>query len=67
MACTQLRTKLTKHFKYYLAKSSVFDEADLLDQCPPALRAEVTQYVLNETLGKLPLFKSGLDSDFQVS
>ena len=35
--------KLTKHFKYFLARSSVFDEAELLTQCAPALRAEVTQ------------------------
>ena len=58
--------KLTKHFKYYLQKSSVFDETDLLDQCPPALRAEVTHYITAETLGKLPLFKNSLDSEFQT-
>ena len=35
----------------------------LLSDCPPALRSEVTQFVLRETLGKLTLFKS-LDPEF---
>ena len=42
-----LKVKLSKHFKYYLAHSSVFDESELLGQCPPALRYEVTRSVLD--------------------
>lgn len=60
-----LAKKLSKHFKYFLQNTSVFDETELLEQCPPALRAEVTQYVLTETLGKLPLFAKSLDPEFQ--
>ena len=38
---------------------------DLLNGCPPALRAELTRYLLRETLGKLPLFKQFVDPEFQ--
>lgn len=60
-----LHVKLTKHFKYFYSRQSVFDENELLGQCPPALRGEVTQFILNSTLGKLPIAKR-LDPTFQT-
>ena len=60
-----LYVKLTKHFKYFYSRQSVFDENELLGQCPPALRGEVTQFILNSTLGKLPIAKR-LDPTFQT-
>ena len=54
-----------KHFKYYYSRQPTFDEHKLLLECPQALRMEVTKYVLQETLGKLKLFTTSLDPDFQ--
>ena len=49
--------KVRKHFKYYYSQRPPFDEVELLNDCPPALRSEVTQFVLRETLAKVVLFK----------
>ena len=60
-----LADRLKKHFKYYYSRQPTFDEHKLLLECPQALRMEVTKYVLQETLGKLKLFTTSLDPDFQ--
>ena len=61
-----LASRVRKHYKYYYTRRAAFDEVDLLGGLPPSLRAEVTKYVLNETLGKLPLFSTQLDPEFQL-
>jgi hypothetical protein len=61
----QLTSKLKRHFKYFYTRQTVFDEVQLLEDCPPALRAEVTQFILSNTLGKLPLFAGRIDPEFQ--
>ena len=60
-----LGDRLKKHFKFYYAQQPTFDEHSLLAECPPALRLEVTKYVLQGTLGRLKLFTDALDPEFQ--
>ena len=59
--------RLRKHFKYFYTRQPVFDELQLLSDCPPALQSEITRFILSEKLGKLPLFTHVIDPEFQVS
>ena len=43
----------------------MFDETDILTQLNPQLHAEVVNYILNDSLGQLPLF-SKLNPDFKL-
>jgi CRP-like cAMP-binding protein len=62
-----LAVRLKRHYKYYYKRTAPFDEFELLNECPPALRHDVTRAVLQETLGKVPIFKDRLmvDPEFQ--
>ena len=45
-----------QYYSFFYTKRSAFDEVELLAGLSPSLRAEVTRYVLRETLGQLPIF-----------
>ena len=62
----QMAMRVTKHFAFYYHRKAGFDEVELLNGLSPSLRADVTRFVLKETLGKLPLFKQTLDPEFQM-
>ena len=61
-----LALRIKKHTQFAYAKSTGFNEVELLEGLSPSLRAEVTRFVLKETLGKLPLFSKTLDPEFQI-
>ena len=61
-----LGVRIRKHAQFYYQKNAAFDEVELIQELPPSLRAEVTRFVLRETLGRLPLFTELLDTDFQL-
>jgi|EP00966_Prymnesium_polylepis_P042398 hypothetical protein len=58
-----LTFRVRKHFQYFYTQRPPFDEIQLLNDCPPALRLEITHFLLAETLAKVALFK-GLDHEF---
>lgn len=59
-----LAARVKRHFKYYYSRRPAFDEIALLNECPPSLRADVQRFILQGTLGKLPLFSQHLDPEF---
>ena len=61
-----LKFSLIKHFRYLSTKGGQMDETQLLGQCPPALRSEVTRFVLADTIGRVPIFSRNCDPEFQV-
>jgi len=60
-----LALRVKKYYSFFFTKRSAFDEVELLAGLSPSLRAEVTRYVLRETLGQLPIFAQQLDPEFQ--
>ena len=58
-----LAFRVRKHFQYFYTQRPPFDEIQLLNDCPAALRLEITHFLLAETLAKVALFK-GLDHEF---
>ena len=61
-----LANRVKKHYSFYYTRRPAFDELALLEGLSPSLRAAVTKYVLNETLGRLPIFTGSLDPEFQM-
>ena len=61
-----LGMRVKKQYAFFFKKAGTFDEVELIGGLSPSLRAEVTRYVLSETLGQLPLFAQQLDPEFQI-
>ena len=60
-----LASRVKRHYKYFYSEKAPFDEMELLGGCPLALRADLTRFLLKETLGKLALFRDVVDPEFQ--
>ena len=58
--------RVKKHFSLYYQSKAGFDEIELLEGLSPSLSSEVRRFVLKGTLGRLPLFASTLDTEFQL-
>jgi len=58
--------RMRRYYTYYYSRKTAFDEQALLGALTPALRLEVVQYTLKETIGKIPLFASHMDPMFQM-
>ena len=56
-----LAVRLKRHYKYQYERDGVqlFNEMDLLNGCPPALRSDLIASVLAETLGKVRALREG--------
>ena len=62
----ELRARVKKYYEYYYTRATAFDEGEILGHLTPALRFDVTQWLLKETLGNLPLF-TRLAPEFQMA
>ncbi len=60
-----LQSRVRKFYEYYYTRSTAFDEKEILSHLTPALRFDLTSFMLEETLGHMPLF-IGLSKDFQM-
>jgi len=60
-----LVTRVRRYYEHYYDRTAVFDESDILKGLNPNLRVEVVDYILNESLGRLPLFGM-LNPDFKL-
>ena len=60
----RLGVRVRKFYEYYYTRLPAFKEADILSELTPSLRADVTNFLLKETVGNMPLF-SRLGPDFQ--
>lgn len=58
--------RMRRYYTYYYQRKTAFDEKSILGALTPALRFEVVQHTLKETIGKIPLFASTLDPLFQM-
>lgn len=58
--------RLRRYYSYYYSRKTVFNEDDILRGLTPALRFEVVQHSLKETIGRIPLFAKTLDPLFQI-
>lgn len=61
-----LGMRIKKHVEYFYQKNRGFDEVDIIEGLAPKLRADVTRFVLQETLGKVSLFADVFDTNFQL-
>ena len=50
---THLGRRVKDYYKFYYTRRTAFDEAELLNGLSPSLHAEVTKFVLKETLGRV--------------
>ena len=57
--------RIRRYYEHYYTRRAVFDETDILTQLNPQLHAEVVNYILNDSLGQLPLFAK-LNPDFKL-
>ena len=57
--------RIRRYYEHYYTRRAVFDESDILTQLNPQLHAEVVHYILNDSLGQLPLFQK-LNPDFKL-
>ena len=53
---TPLVARVRGFFDYFYAHSPAFDERQILQSLGPQLRREVTEYLIDQTVGVLPLF-----------
>ena len=58
--------RMRRHYTYYYTRNTAFDEPAILDALTPALRFEVVQHTLKDTIGRIPLFSQTLDPHFQM-
>ena len=58
--------RMRRYYTYYYTAKTAFDEQTILGNLTPALRFEVIQHALKETIGKIPLFANTLDPTFQM-
>ena len=62
----ELVARLRRYYNFYYSRKAVFDEEKILGGLTPALRFEVVQHAVKDTIGKIPLFASSLDPLFQL-
>ena len=61
-----LTVRMRRYYENYYEKKTAFDEAEILHGLTPPLRFEVIQHSLQETIGRIPLFRDRLDPLFQM-
>ena len=61
----ELSLRTRRYYEHYYRHKDIFDEAEILDNLNPRLNQEIVTFILKDTLGKLPLFKT-LSRDFQI-
>ena len=61
----ELSARVRAFYSYYYSHVPAFDEPLILEGLTPALRLEVTSFLLKETVGSMPLFQK-LSRDFQA-
>ena len=52
----ELVVRLRRYYTFYYSRKAVFDEEKILGGLTPALRFEVVQHAVKDTIGKIPLF-----------
>ena len=62
----ELSHRVKGYYNFFFTRRTAFDEVELLGGLSPSLRADVTKFVLRQTLGRVPLFSSQLDPEFQM-
>jgi len=58
--------RMRRYYTYYYSRKTAFDESQILGALTPALRFEVIQHSLKDTIGRIPLFSQILDPLFQI-
>ena len=62
----ELSVRTRRYYEHYYRHKDIFDETEILDNLNPRLNQEIVSFILKDTLGKLPLFKT-LSRDFQIA
>jgi len=63
----ELAVRVHKYYEHYYTKQPVFDEQDILSGLSPGLHSEVVKAILEDSVGRLPLFSHKVSPEFKLA